>query len=308
MRVGDPPERHRVAPGLGDARADDVTVDAPLRGEPRRPIARQHAHLDVHLAHRDAEPEVRQAPDVRADVPGARRRVGAEVHLQADAVDRHVLRDEAADQLEHAVGLVAQPFRAVVVVEEECAGVGRVRDPERLGDVPGAQPAREHRVAQQSARVRHRLVHDVPGGDAAAIAAHHRPDVLDHRGPQPVRRQRRHPRRELLVPDERVALDAHGVRLGEGDDVVRGREVEPVGLRVDRAPLHRVLGREGVEPRREGRPVPWLGHQRLVGDGGPQPDGRPYDQGVIAHPGWAGGMLAVKEVDSEHEGRLRVRA
>jgi hypothetical protein len=66
---------------------------------------------------------------------------------------------------------------------------------------------------------------------------------------------RREPVRELTVPDERVAVDAHPVRFRELDQPIRLPET-PIALSwVHRHPLHGVLGRDCVELAREGMGV-----------------------------------------------------
>ena len=55
----------------------------------------------------------------------------ADVHLQADAVDGHAALLEPAHEGIDLVRLGAQPFRAVVVVDEERLGVGFVGQRER---------------------------------------------------------------------------------------------------------------------------------------------------------------------------------
>ena len=82
------------------------------------------------------------------------------------------------------------------------------------------------------------------------------------------------------MPDERVALDAHSVRLGEGDELVRGLEPPLVLGKVDRAPLHRVLGRDRVELAHEGGAVGRVALEEIRLDGGPDRDVRRGPQGT----------------------------
>ncbi len=142
-----------------------------------------------------------------------------------------------------------------------CAGIGLPRLAEGLGHVVGPEPAREDRAAQPRLRVVDRLVDDVPGPQPTAVAAGDRPDVVLERDPKLRRRERSHPGWCRPVPDERVALHFHAVRLGEIDDPVRAREVEDAGRLLDRVPLHLPLGRDVVEVAPRGcrvgsRPIP----------------------------------------------------
>ncbi len=130
------------------------------------------------------------------------------------------------------------------------------------------------------------LVDDVPRGDAPRVAAHERLDVGDERAGHLAPGERRgEPARELPVPDERVAVDAHPVRLRERDELVRGVEAPPVLERVDRLPLHRVLGRDRVELAHERGGIVGVTLEEIGLDGGADRHARHRPQGTVGVAG-----------------------
>ena len=76
--------------------------------------------------------------------------------------------------------------------------------------------------------VRDDFVDNVPCGDAALIACDGDPDVAEHLPAQLLCRQALcHPRRHLVVPDQRVALDSQPVPLAKSHELV-GLVPEPL--------------------------------------------------------------------------------
>src|SRR5439155_22463215 len=54
------------------------------------------------------------------------------------------------------------------------------------------------------------------------------------------------PRRQVLMPYKRVTAHTHVVRLGEGNQLIRGAEIIAPGGRVSGSELHVVLGYQQV--------------------------------------------------------------
>src|SRR6185295_7098542 len=115
--------------------------------------------------------------------------------------------------------------------------------------------------------VAERLVHHVPGEDFAPVVGGDVGDVVEHRVAQRGAGEALHPARLLRVPGQRVAADAHVVRLGVADDLVGAAVGERVLGGLGRVPLHLVLGRDHVELAIEDRRVDRIA-QLVRGDGG----------------------------------------
>ena len=110
--------------------------------------------------------------------------VGRDVHLKADAVNRHALRAQPLHEIVDAIRLLVQPLAAIVVVEEQRLGICLPGQAEGISDVLIAELLSEHRVAQSRAIVGDRFVDDVPREDPSAIMFGDGPDVIFERHAQ----------------------------------------------------------------------------------------------------------------------------
>ena len=198
----------------------------------------------VKLGDRDVQAEVREPLHVRLHV--ARDLAEDEVALEADAVERHALRQQRLREAEHRVALGVLALDVEVVQVQLRVRVGGVRGPQRVGDVAAA-----HRVEE---RVRHerpvaveRLVDHVPRVALALVVGGLGGDVGLHRRLHLASRQGGHPRGELALPDQVVTAHPLAVRLGIGDDLVARAEVERAVGRLGGVPLHLVARRDHVE-------------------------------------------------------------
>ncbi|CAG7652321.1 hypothetical protein SBRY_50846 [Actinacidiphila bryophytorum] len=244
--VGDAPHRDAGAAGHGQAALDDGGVAVGLRGAGAR---------DVHLGHLHVDTEVGEALQVGLEV-GRDRGLGVEVPLEAHAVDRDAAGLEVLDHVVDGGALRVDAVGVVVVVAELGVRVGGPRGAEGLLDVAVADLVLEGRAAAGAGTaVLEGLVDDVPRVDLALVVGHDLGDVVVHRRLERRGAQARHPAGQLLVPDQRVPADQHVLRLGVGDDLVAGTEVERVLARLDRVPLHLVLGRDRAELGVQGRRV-----------------------------------------------------
>jgi hypothetical protein len=104
----------------------------------------------------------------------------------------------------------------------------------------------------------------------------------------------RQPRRQLAVPDERVAAHDLAMGAGEGDEPIGRREVERAALGLDALPLHRVLGRDAVELTREHARVGRVVAQRVVGDRG-------ADQRARREVAQPAGLVGLRGGDSDQQ-------
>ena len=96
---------------------------------------------------------------------------------------------------------------------------------EGVGDELIAKFAREDRVAQRAV-VGHGFVDDVPRAHVTAVAPYHLVDVALNRALEVLCRHRVcDPRRQLLVPNQRVAFDGLVSGLGGRHHAVGLREV-----------------------------------------------------------------------------------
>ncbi len=158
-----------------------------------------------------------------------RRAAGAEVALEADAVDGHAAGLEVLDHVVDALGLGVGPVLDVVVVVAELGrGVGVPGGAEGLLDEAVAQHVLEHGAAVPAAAVvGERLVDHVPGVDLALVVGHLLGDVVVHHAAQGVGvADGADPGGQLGVPDQGVAAHLLAVRGGVADDRVGGGEVE----------------------------------------------------------------------------------
>jgi len=184
------------------------------------------------------------------------------MELEADAVERHSAGFEVLRHGVNGVRLHVHGFIVVVVVEELGSGVGGVRPVERLFNVLRPHPREANAglvipdgVADDAGIVEG-LVDHVPGIDFPCVVLHHRGDVALENGRKLGRSviSHGHPRRDLIVPDQGVTADDHGVRLGVGDQSVGAGEVIDAERGMDDAKLHFVFGLElavlGTESRR----------------------------------------------------------
>ena len=168
----------------------------------------------------------------------ARRAAGDEVALHADAVDGDALVLEHLDDPHGAVGLGAGRLEVVVVVVQLRVRVDLVRRPEGELDEVLAQRVVEDRLAVRAVLVQG-LVDHVPRVALALVVAGHLGDVVDDDLAQLLGRPLRllDPRRQLAVPDERVAAEELAVLLGEARDDVALGEVELAMRRLGEEPL-----------------------------------------------------------------------
>ena len=224
-----------------------------LAGERAGRGARLDGGADVDLGLGDVQAQVGEALHGGLQVREAV--LGAQVGLEAHAVDRHLLRLELLHQVVDGLALGPGVLDVVVVVEQLGRGVGLVGPAEGVGDVVGAVAPRliEDRLPRRAVLVEG-LVHHVPGPDAALVAAGLCLDVLldgvldllvGQRGRRPA--VGGYPRRQLAVPDQGVAAHELAVRLRALDDLVGAGEVEDALLGLHDLPLHDVLRRDRVE-------------------------------------------------------------
>src|SRR5271169_5874788 len=82
---------------------------------------------------------------------------------------------------------------------------------------------------------------------ASAIAADNGLDVRPQPREKCIGRTFEDPPGCLLMPEQHVANDEQPAPLSEGDELVRGRELETIGLRMHGVPLQHVLRTDGVE-------------------------------------------------------------
>ena len=176
------------------------------------------------------QPERRQPAHVRGNVCVAWRTGPGDVHLQADAVNRHALRAQPLHQVVDAIRFRAQPLSAVIVVKEQRLGIGLPGQAEGIGDVLIAELLSEHAIPQPRPIVGNRLVHDVPRDHASAEMFADCSDVSLECGAEFRRGQRGKPTRDRSMPDERMPFDPHAVGLTERDDRISGGEVAAVLL------------------------------------------------------------------------------
>ena len=125
--------------------------------------------------------------------------------------------------------------------------ISRTCRTERFLDEGLAEHAAPQRIAELAVVVPS-LVDDVPGNDLPAVVGHQPLDVIQHGGAQIGRTaDRGEPRGELIVPEQRVALYGHAVRLREVDGHVRLGKGEVAARGLGRVPLHLVFGRHVIE-------------------------------------------------------------
>ena len=176
------------------------------------------------------------------------RRVGRrDVHLKADAVNRHALRAQPSHEVVNAIGFLVQPLPAIIVVEEQRLRICLAGQAEGVGDVLVAEFLSEHRIPEPRPIVGNRLIHDVPGHDASTIMFRDRPDVVFECQAQFCWGERLDPARDRPMPDERVSLDLHAVRLAVRDYCVASAEGARSSRAFNRIPFHLVFGGEVIE-------------------------------------------------------------
>ena len=185
--------------------------------------------------------------------------------LHAHASHRHALRLQPSDEVEVGLALRCAGLDVEVVEVQHRGGVGLVRPTERIGDGLDTEPVDERVTGPQRAVVVDDLVRDVPGGDAPRVVADDGRDVVVQDVAQLVVGEAAfgEPGRVAPVPEQVVAAHLLVVRLREVEHGVRGREVVAVALRVDGAPLERVLRCQGRELRGQQRAVRLVGRQRV---------------------------------------------
>ena len=188
-----------------------------------------------------------------------------DVQLVSDAVDRHAVGEQVLHEAQVRRTLV-RVLRVVVVDEQQHLGAERVTCvAEGVGDVRLAEDAVPLAAAQAVGLVLvDDLVDDVEGEDRVArravlavLVAVVVGDRLDVRAQalaqqRPVGGRRRQgravaleePGRRLLVPQQRVAVDAHVVLERPVDQAVGGGEGERALDGLDRLRLHLVAGRD----------------------------------------------------------------
>ena len=168
--------------------------------------------------------------------------------LDAQRIDRNAALLESFEQPQHAVAMRRAPRlpRHVIVVDElglrrrlACGVEGKVEHRQGTAHRPG-----KGRLPQLPGLVVDRLVDDIIGMDAGAVAAADRADML---GDHPLRLGARirpeiisgHPRREPvgMVPDQGMAADREMVLLGKGEETVGRREVEALRRRAGSSPI-----------------------------------------------------------------------
>ena len=257
-------------PGVLPERRHDPAVVAQLDRVAGR-AAGGHA-VDVELGDLDRQPGGGEPVEVRPvhrHVPGGRERVT----LYADGVDQ-LLALEDVDDLEVLRGRGVGVRDAVVVEHQLRVGEVLLGQPEgvedpvpagaigavRTAERPRVVPARVAVVAlvgrvRAVGRVVQRLVDDLQPGDVR-VARRDGREPLVELGELFLGRQRGHPRRLLVAPDQHVEVEREAVGLG---DAVRLVEVVPAHRRRARrpgraAPLAGVLGRHLVEVLREQGP------------------------------------------------------
>src|SRR5678816_1899971 len=115
MRVGEPPERERFAPGLHHTDLHDVMIGGALRLHAHLIAASAVVHADVHLADVHDETEAGEAAHVRGDggVGGTAGR--RNVHLKPDAVDRYALQQQVLQQHVDAIRFGRSALAAIAV-------------------------------------------------------------------------------------------------------------------------------------------------------------------------------------------------
>lgn len=141
-RLGNPrvlvrpvPDGDTDAPSDTLARLDHRRVVGLLLLEQRR--RRRELHADVELGEGDLHTRGGETLEVGLQARG--QLADDEVALEADAVERDVLRLERLDEVEHRGGLRARPLDVVVVDVELRVGVGGPRSVERDLDVGRAE-------------------------------------------------------------------------------------------------------------------------------------------------------------------------
>ena len=184
--------------------------------------------VDVELGDGDLDAEFAEGGDGVVDLI-ERRESEAVVALDADGGDGNACRLELFDERDGAVAL-GLVLDVVVVVIELGVGVGFVRVLEGFGDVVGADDFVPEGLAQGAVFVEG-FVDDVPGLDAAFVAADDGVDVVAHAGEKGVAGEEiafvvvEDPGGDLAMPDQIMADDEHVVLLAEGDVLVGDGEV-----------------------------------------------------------------------------------
>ena len=82
-----------------------------------------------------SRPRLGQPAHVGGDARVARPVGRRDVHLKADAVDRHALRAQLSHEIVNAIRFLVQPLAAVVVVEEQRLRIGLAGEAEGISDV-----------------------------------------------------------------------------------------------------------------------------------------------------------------------------
>jgi hypothetical protein len=218
----------------------------------------------------------------------------AQVKLEPDPVEGDAALQEVTGEGNQRLELRVRRVRPYLVVEELDGRVRLAGDPKGLLEPVVADHPLPHAVAAPTV-VCERLVHDVPGRDAATVVRQDGRDVLtedvEQRGPCPAPRLDPGGVRVVVAPDERVTVHLLPVRLGEGDHRVPPGEFEPVPARPQVVHLHVVLrGQRVIEL--QGLPIPWV----RVAD-----EGRPADRRAELDRAAARGCRSRKRNESSED-------
>ena len=202
---------------------------------------RGHGHPHIGLGHMQFQTQVGQSLEIGPKILCRRELADGHVHLQTHTVHRHATTPQIAQEFVNRVRLPAESLPVEIVVEQDGGRIDFVRLAEGELDVvrtdhplPDTLPPR--------AIVFECLVDDVPELHPSLVAGDHRRNVLPQDGEQCLTRPLSglKPCRELLVPDQRVAMHPLGVRLGELHQRIAVTPMKAILSRTQRPHLHDV--------------------------------------------------------------------
>jgi hypothetical protein len=251
--VGDSPDSHTNASldshaGLGDALVS-IGLDLELLG------GGGSVHAEVNFGVDNVNAKVGSSAEsslegllVGSSTGGSGGGLAGKMGLVANTVDADAVGLDELDDASSTLGLLRVVLKVVVIVEELSLAavlVGEAESNRKEGLADGVVPdtGAVGTVLVQS------LVDYIPACANALVASHDGLDVVLHDTNKGfvVESALRYPWRQLRVPDEGVAVNLEVVLLGVFSVSVGIRESKVVARWLNRLPLHRVLGSEGVE-------------------------------------------------------------
>ena len=209
---------------------------------------REAAKADINFGEGYLDAKSDEGVELRGEICGIGGLADDEVALQPDAVDPHTRGLDHVDQRDGCGRFSASVFDVIVIVVELGSRVGGSSRGECEGDIRRSHDIVEHISAIVPAVI-DRFVHDIPGIALALVVADLTSNVgIDDRGESRIGpRPGRHPRRELIVPDQIVASKNLAVSLCEVHDNVSLGVVENSIARLSILPLLSVAGGDLAE-------------------------------------------------------------